>query len=82
MPCASSSVRSPLALPGTAASVMPRNSSGMRLSRPAALTAASAASACTSVSGVPPDLEVMTKRVSARSNEPSADCKVTGSRLS
>ena len=66
MPCASNSVRRPLALPGTAGSVMPRNSSGMRFSRPAALTAASAASACTSVSGVPPDLEVTTKRVAAR----------------
>ena len=54
----------------------------MRFSSPAALTAARAASACTSVSGVPPDLEVMTKRVVSRSNEASADCSVTGSRLS
>ena len=36
------------------------------------------ASACTSVSGVPPDLEVTTKRAVASSNEPSADCQRDG----
>ena len=82
MPCASNSVRRPLALPATAGSVMPRKSSGARFSRPAAFTAPSAASACTSVSGVPPDLEMTTKRVSARSKVPSAASSVTGSRLS
>ena len=39
MACASNSVRRPLALPGAAGSVMPRNSSGARFSRPAAFTA-------------------------------------------
>ncbi len=55
-----------------AGSVTPRNSSGIRFSSPAAFTAASAASACTSVSGVPPDLEMTMKRAPPRSsNEPA-----------
>ena len=82
MPCASNSALSPFCLPATLGSVMPRKSLGMRASRPAALTAAIAASAYTSVSGVPPDLEMTMKRALSRSNEASVACSVTGSRLS
>jgi hypothetical protein len=59
----------PVALPrlsaSLAGSVMPRNSSGMRASRAASLTAANAATVCISVSAVPTDFEIATKRVVA-----------------
>ena len=57
--------RRPLRLPALAGSVRPRKISGMRGSRPAALSADSAAMVCISVSAVPPDFEMATKRVVA-----------------
>ena len=51
-------------------------------SRPAALTADSAAMACASVSAVPPDFEVTTKRVVGKIESVEPACSVAPSRLS
>jgi hypothetical protein len=60
-----------LALPGFAGSLMPRKwSCGSRF---AACSAASTAAVCISVSAVPPDLEIATKRVDA-----SGSCSSSG----
>ena len=50
---------------------MPKNSSGVFAARPAARTAAMAAMVCISVSPVPPDFDMATKRVAASGSRAS-----------
>ena len=64
-------------------SVRPRTRSGIRASSPPSLSAPSTAMVCISVSPVPPDFEIATKRVvGERQPLPAASPKVSGSRLS
>ena len=70
MPCASNSVAQPVGLAGTRGLGDAEEQLGDARSRgPPPCTAPSAASACTSVSGVPPDLEMTMKRAVSRSND-------------
>ncbi len=81
-PSGSSRSRKALRLPPFTGSLRPRNNSPMRDCRPAALQAESAAMVCISVSPVPPDFEIATKREVASGSFASSAPKLAGSRLS